>query len=52
MTSVPRKPGCACHWEEGDSLCRVHPPDAAELAYAARIGAPYRFDDLNPKESK
>lgn len=25
--TVPRQPGCTCHWEEGDSPCPVHPSD-------------------------
>jgi hypothetical protein len=52
VSTVSRKPGCTCHWEEGDSLCRVHPPDVAELLYAASLGAPYRFDDLDSREPK
>lgn len=38
---VCRPHGCRCHQEAGDSICAVHPPDAAELAYAESIGAPY-----------
>jgi len=47
--SIKRPPGCLCHWEVGDSSCPVHPPDAAELAYARSIGAPYRLNDVARK---
>ena len=58
-----REPGCACHWEEGDSPCPVHGEDEEamaeredrmreEAAHCARINAttwaPYYPEDDEP----